>query len=79
MKTERQQISSVKLAHRLSGIGAAIVMTASLIAGLSSPAVVAATALALAAGRRSGGFGLSAAFERGRRRSPARPGVPQPR
>ncbi|MGZ8665980.1 MAG: hypothetical protein ACXWZM_02570 [Solirubrobacterales bacterium] len=70
---------SEKLVHRLSGIGAAIVMTASIVAGLSSPAVVVATALALAAGRRSRGFGLQGALQRARRRTPARLRVPQPR
>jgi hypothetical protein len=79
MKTERQHIRSEKLVHRLSGVGAVIVMTASLVAGLSSPAVVVATALTLAAGRRSGGFGLQGALERARRRTPARPRLPQPR
>ena len=79
MKTERQQSSSEKLVHRLSGIGAAIVMTASLVAGLSPAATVAATAVTLAAGRRSGGFGLPAALERARRRSPAEPRLPQTR
>ncbi len=77
MQTDRPQNSSEKLVHRLSGIGAAIVMTASLVAGLSSPAVVVATALTLAVGRRSGGFGLRAALERFGRRSPARLRVPQ--
>jgi hypothetical protein len=79
MKTERKQNRSEKLVHRVSGIGAAFVMTAALVAGLSSPAVVAATALALAAGRLSGGFGLHGALERTRRRTPAELRVPQPR
>ena len=53
------------------------VMTVALVAGLGSAEVVAVTALALAAGRRSGGFGLPAAL--GRSRRTARPRVPQPR
>ncbi len=56
---------------------ATTVMTIALVAGLGSAEVVAVTALALAAGRRSGGFGLPAALSRSRR--PARPRVPQPR
>ena len=52
-------------------------MTVALVTGLGSAEVVSVTALALAAGRRSGGSGLPAALNRSRR--PARPRVPQPR
>jgi hypothetical protein len=79
MKTHTQHTRSEKLVHRLSGIGATIAMTASLVAGWSPPAAVAATAVALAAGRRSGGFGLIAALDRVRRRSTAGPRLAQPR
>ena len=79
MKTDTHQTRSEKLVQRLSGAGASIAMTVSILAGLGSAAIVAMTALALAAGRLSGGFGLAAALERARRRSPAQPRVPQPR
>ncbi len=79
MQTDKQQTRPEKLAHRLSGTAAAIAMTVSLVAGLGSAEVVAVTALALAAGRRSRGFGLPGTLERARRRSPAAPRMPQPR
>ncbi len=78
MKTERHKTRSGNLVQRISGTVAATAMTVALFAGLGSAEVVGVTALALAAGRRSGGFGLPAALGRSRRRHPAT-GVPQPR